>query len=249
MRDWTSDLKVVVPAPGLSVEIERASNASSSTDLELSAITGDLDQRTHHLLKHCLSTNQRDGALEHFSVHEVKEAAKDISRMGQRDLQAKFKLVYGTNTHSNNNDWLRRKLYEAIGASPIKAATKGKARKPSGKPRKASPGDSPSSPCSALSDSRKRPARSLEALADRKRLASASSVSPGGLSMHASCEVLSAASDPHILTSAAPYTAFGDSDAAYTGETETPRSSAVVSYRPVAGAPAYRCQPGHALAM
>jgi len=40
--------------------------------------------------------------------------------MGQRDLQAKFRLVYGTQTHSNNNEWLRRKLYEAIGALPVK---------------------------------------------------------------------------------------------------------------------------------
>lgn len=43
--------------------------------------------------------------------------------MGQRDLQAKFKLVYGTQTHSNNNEWLRRKLYEAIGALPVKTNT------------------------------------------------------------------------------------------------------------------------------
>lgn len=94
--------------------------------------------RTHHLLKHCLSDGQRGEALAHFSTDDVKEAAKEISKMGQRDLQGKFRLVYGTATHSNNNDWLRRKLYEAIGAAPIKAATKSKPRKAASKSRKPS---------------------------------------------------------------------------------------------------------------
>lgn len=85
----------------------------------------------HHLLKHCLSEDQRTEALAHFGTDDVKEAAKDIARMGQRDLQSKFKLVYGTATHSNNNDWLRRKLYEAVGAAPMKTTTKSKQRKPS----------------------------------------------------------------------------------------------------------------------
>ena len=44
--------------------------------------------------------------------------------MSQRDLQAKFKCVYGTKTFSNNNNWLRRKLFEAIGMDPGKSATK-----------------------------------------------------------------------------------------------------------------------------
>lgn len=38
--------------------------------------------------------------------------------------------VYGSATKSNNNSWLRRKLYEAVGVAPLKANTKGKARKP-----------------------------------------------------------------------------------------------------------------------
>lgn len=68
--------------------------------------------------------------------------------------------MYGTSTHSNNNDWLRRKLYEAIGASPVKAASKGKPRKPASKPRKAATAsDVPGSPCSVGSDTRKRLAR------------------------------------------------------------------------------------------
>lgn len=40
--------------------------------------------------------------------------------------------VYGSATKSNNNSWLRRKLYEAVGVAPLKASTKGKARKPGG---------------------------------------------------------------------------------------------------------------------
>ena len=35
-------------------------------------------------------------------------------------LQAKFRLVYGAKTFSNNNNWLRRKLFEAIGVDPAK---------------------------------------------------------------------------------------------------------------------------------
>lgn len=34
--------------------------------------------------------------------------------------QAKFRLVYGAKTFSNNNNWLRRKLFEAIGVDPAK---------------------------------------------------------------------------------------------------------------------------------
>ena len=136
------------------------------------------EQRTHHLLKHCLSQSQRSAALQHFNTADAREAAKEIARMGQRELQAKFKVgggpgtrrfragaeaaraggggtpprlaapmyppaplpgrparlplpqeVYGSATKSNNNSWLRRKLYEAVGVAPLKANTKGKARK------------------------------------------------------------------------------------------------------------------------
>lgn len=93
MESWVPDLKVAVPAPGMHADVEHGSNDSSSTEMDVSGMTGDAgDQRTHHLLKHCLSMNQRDAALQHFSTCEVKEAAKDISRMGQRELQAKFKV-------------------------------------------------------------------------------------------------------------------------------------------------------------
>lgn len=60
----------------------------------------------------------------HFEVGSVHEAVKMIKKMSQRDLQAKFLAVYGTKTHSNNNNWLRRKLFEAIGVDPAKGAVK-----------------------------------------------------------------------------------------------------------------------------
>lgn len=113
------------------------SHASCSTDASVGARLSDTAEqslsKTHHLLRHCLNNGQRQEALAHFSSQDVKEAAKEISRMGQRELQCKFKLVYGNTTHSNNNDWLRRKLFEAIGAAPLKANSKGKSRKPASK--------------------------------------------------------------------------------------------------------------------
>lgn len=120
------------------------SNASSTTEADTSALLDGADHRSHHLLKHCLSTGQRDGALAHFTTDDVKEAAREVSRMGQRELQARFKAVYGTTTHSNNNDWLRRKLFEAIGAAPMKAAVKSKPRKAASKARRGT--SVPSSP-------------------------------------------------------------------------------------------------------
>jgi len=143
----------VMPPPGEmlvhSGSLEGRSNYGSSTDM--SRLNPEFDpnddpNRSHHLLKHCLSNGQRNEALFHFSTDDVKEAAKEISKMGQRDLQSKFRLVYGTATHSNNNDWLRRKLYEAIGAAPIKATTKTKPRKAttSSKPKKTAAAVDPS---------------------------------------------------------------------------------------------------------
>ena len=86
---------------------------------------GDLEGRQHHLLRHSLPTEQRGtSVLSHFGVETVSDAAKSIKKMSQRDLQAKFKAVYGTKTFSNNNNWLRRKLFEAIGMDPGKSATK-----------------------------------------------------------------------------------------------------------------------------
>jgi hypothetical protein len=89
----------------------------------------------HHLLKHSLSDGQRIEALRHFDCTDAKDAARVISKMGQRDLQAKFRLVYGAPTHSNNNDWLRRKLFEAVGAAPLKPVVRPRPRKQARGPR------------------------------------------------------------------------------------------------------------------
>lgn len=67
----------------------------------------------HHLLRHQLPTEcSGASALRHFRVSTVAEAARAIKHMSQRDLQNMFRLVYGTRTFSNNNNWLRRKLSE-----------------------------------------------------------------------------------------------------------------------------------------
>ena len=81
--------------------------------------------RQHHLLRHSLPSEQRGtGVLSHFGVETISDAAKIIKKMSQRELQAKFKVVYGARTFSNNNNWLRRKLFESIGLDPSKGAVK-----------------------------------------------------------------------------------------------------------------------------
>eukprot|EP00890_Picochlorum_soloecismus_P001756 jgi/Picsp_1/2581/NSC_00812-R1_hypothetical protein COCSUDRAFT_64981 [Coccomyxa subellipsoidea C-169] len=86
---------------------------------------GSAEARQHHLLRHSLPNEQRGmSVLTHFGVETVSDAAKSIKKMSQRDLQAKFRSVYGTKTFSNNNNWLRRKLFEAVGLDPGKSNTK-----------------------------------------------------------------------------------------------------------------------------
>ena len=96
------------------------------------ANAGNADGGSHQPVKHYLHESQRGSALEQFGTADVKEAARMIGKMGQRDLQAKFKLVYGQPTHSNNNEWLRRKLCEAIGALPIKPPNRNRGRRNGG---------------------------------------------------------------------------------------------------------------------
>lgn len=96
--------------------------ASDGSPVSLSLLDA---SRQHHLLRHSIPTEQRGhGVLEHFGVTSISEASKLIKKMSQRDLQAKFKAVYGARTFSNNNNWLRRKLFEAIGLDPSKGAVK-----------------------------------------------------------------------------------------------------------------------------
>ena len=97
--------------------------------------------RSHHALQNALPVAD---IVAHFGSAEPKEIAKEVSRLGQRDLQvgqaiglcrtpaggrrpsrdverlfghvqARFRVVYGTQTFSNNNTWLRRKLLEGAG--------------------------------------------------------------------------------------------------------------------------------------
>lgn len=124
---------------------------------------------TRHLVKHQLNEAQRVAALEHFETSDVKEATRTINRMGQRELQAKFKLVYGQPTHSNNNEWLRRKLCEAIGAVSVKPANR--ARRRSSGPRKARAKRHPTTVCDGLAAKRVRvPSHKMrECLRDREK--------------------------------------------------------------------------------
>lgn len=86
---------------------------------------GGAGEKTHHLLRHSLAPEERgEGVLIFFSTDSLAEAVKQVKRMSQRDLQAKFREIYGAKTHSNNNNWLRRKLFEAIGVDPAKGAGK-----------------------------------------------------------------------------------------------------------------------------
>lgn len=114
----------VVPHAGMNQTAEQARDAEIEREIEeMQPWTG--HNRQHHLLRHSLNAEERGQAvLKHFQAESVADAAKMIKKMSQRDLQAKFKAVYGTKTFSNNNNWLRRKLFEAIGMDPGKSATK-----------------------------------------------------------------------------------------------------------------------------
>eukprot|EP00873_Tetraselmis_striata_P024370 jgi/Tetstr1/444634/TSEL_032482.t1 len=110
---------------------------ASSTEADL----GGLSSKTHHLLKHQLPSGDM---THHFGSSDPKVIFKFITKMGQRELQAKFRDVFQTPTFSNNNNWLRRKLMEAAGLQAPKLQGKAKtggskrggARKPKGAPKK-----------------------------------------------------------------------------------------------------------------
>ncbi|KAL4452584.1 hypothetical protein ABPG75_008246 [Micractinium tetrahymenae] len=119
------------PAPRAVLAADFPAACSDISDNQLLAITdtasltADQLDRRHHLLRHSLPDEARgESVLVHFEAGSVHEAVKMIKKMSQRDLQAKFRLVYGAKTFSNNNNWLRRKLFEAIGVDPAKGAVK-----------------------------------------------------------------------------------------------------------------------------
>lgn len=146
--------------------VERSIFASGQgldqVEYEVKLINYDDYRSTNHLLKHYLSEGQRTTALEHFGAVDIKEAAKLISKMGQREMQQKFKLVYGTTTHSNNNDWLRKKLYEAIGAAPAKQNVKSNAKKSHARGKK----PKPKLPCGVIPEKQRRPRKVSSKLLD-----------------------------------------------------------------------------------
>ncbi|KAI8100405.1 hypothetical protein M9435_006889 [Picochlorum sp. BPE23] len=70
----------------------------------------------HHLLRHVLDSSMTgDAALKHYDgVSTIEDALALTSAMSQKDLQTTFAKVYGMKSSSNNNNWLRKKLMEAL---------------------------------------------------------------------------------------------------------------------------------------
>ena len=72
----------------------------------------------HHLTRHWLEEGSRgEVAQQRLGASSLKEAEAMIKNMSQRDLRSAFMRVYGTVTSSYNNNWMRRKLYEAVGSA------------------------------------------------------------------------------------------------------------------------------------
>ena len=75
-------------------------------------------EKQHHLTRHWLAPEARGGgAIVALGADGPKAAEQLIRSMGQRELRQSFQKVYGTPTNSFNNNWLRRKLYEAVGVT------------------------------------------------------------------------------------------------------------------------------------
>lgn len=70
----------------------------------------------HRMLKHILRKDQMgEAALVHFDgATSVEHGIAMISTMSQKQLQHMFSKVYGAVSSSNNNNWLRKKLMEAL---------------------------------------------------------------------------------------------------------------------------------------
>jgi hypothetical protein len=72
-------------------------------------------KKPHHLLKHVISLESRGmNAVRELGASSIREAVDIIGLMPQKDLQKNFGLIYNARSLSNNNNWLRRKLLEAI---------------------------------------------------------------------------------------------------------------------------------------
>lgn len=96
---------------------EKASTTvgSASTASVQRSTKAPVEKKPHHLLKHVIAVeNSGMEAVKELGASSVKEAVEIITRMPQRELQKKFGIIYSARSLSNNNNWLRRKLLEAI---------------------------------------------------------------------------------------------------------------------------------------
>ena len=80
--------------------------------------------RPHHLLKHRIEDGETgEKLLKHFpGAATVDQALARVCAMSQRDLQDSFSKVYKIRSHSNNNNWLRKKIMEALSPNAWKDA-------------------------------------------------------------------------------------------------------------------------------
>ena len=105
--------------PGQQQQVDGAQHEEDGEqDLEPEVIVTitEPQEHHHHLLRHCLNTDQRRQALQHFGSDDVREAAREIGRMGQRELQLKFKvnassLPLQRNERISVRMWARRNLW------------------------------------------------------------------------------------------------------------------------------------------
>lgn len=90
--------------------------AAAAYDSEPGGRDRDSQSSKHHLLRHHLPEERRGlNAVAHFAgCDTIRQAVRKVQRMAQRELQQAFQLVYGTVSYSNNNNWLRKKLIEAL---------------------------------------------------------------------------------------------------------------------------------------
>ncbi|PSC73904.1 hypothetical protein C2E20_2879 [Micractinium conductrix] len=74
----------------------------------------------HRNLRHISGPEQRAAALAAFGVGEATAdaAGLKILELRQRDMQELFGEIFGVETKSSNNEWLRSKLLQAVGLPP-----------------------------------------------------------------------------------------------------------------------------------
>lgn len=109
----------LVPGPSPATPAVQGSPETPQT--QTSGPGSDQAPRTvlHHLTRHWLPEDERGGEamLHRFGAPSLEAARHAVRGMGQRELRAAFQRVYGTPTHSYNNSWLRRKLFEGGGGA------------------------------------------------------------------------------------------------------------------------------------